>query len=35
MRPKTEEVNGGSRKLYKAELHNLNSSPNIITAIKL
>jgi len=32
--PKREEVAGGWRKLYNEELHNLYSSPNIITVIK-
>jgi hypothetical protein len=32
--PKRDEVTGGLRKLHKAELHNLYSSPNIIRMIK-
>jgi hypothetical protein len=31
---KRNEVAGGSRKLYNEELHNLYSSPSIITMIK-
>jgi hypothetical protein len=32
--PKRDEVTGGWRKLHKEELHNLYSSPSIITMIK-
>jgi hypothetical protein len=32
--PKRVEVTGGWRKLHNEELHNLYSSPNIITMIK-
>jgi hypothetical protein len=32
--PKRDEVIGDSRKLHNAELHNLYSSPNIISMIK-
>jgi hypothetical protein len=32
--PKREEVTGGWRRLHNEELHNLYSSPNIITVIK-
>jgi hypothetical protein len=32
--PKRDEVMGGWRKLHDEELHNLYSSPNIITMIK-
>jgi hypothetical protein len=32
--PKRGEIKWGSRRLYNEELHNLNSSPNIITMIK-
>jgi hypothetical protein len=32
--PKREEVGGGQRKLYNEELHNLNTTPNIIRVIK-
>jgi hypothetical protein len=32
--PKRDEVTGDWRKLYKEELHNLCSSPNIIRMIK-
>jgi hypothetical protein len=32
--PKRDEVTGGWRKLHNEELHNLYSSPNIITMIK-
>jgi hypothetical protein len=32
--PKRDEVTGGWRKLYNEELHNLYSSPSIITMIK-
>jgi hypothetical protein len=32
--PKRDGLTGGWRKLYKEELHNLYSSPNIITIIK-
>jgi hypothetical protein len=32
--PKRDEVTGGWRKLHNEELHNLYSSPNIITIIK-
>jgi hypothetical protein len=32
--PKKDEVTGGWRKLHNEELHNLNSSPNIIRTIK-
>jgi hypothetical protein len=31
---KREEVTGGWRRLHNEELHNLNSSPNIIRVIK-
>jgi hypothetical protein len=31
---KSEEVTGGRRKLHEEELHNLYSSPNIISMIK-
>jgi hypothetical protein len=31
--PKRDEVTGGWRKLHKEELHNLYSSPSIITMI--
>jgi hypothetical protein len=34
VRPKRDEVTGGWRKLHNEELHNLYSSPNIITTIK-
>jgi hypothetical protein len=33
-RPKRDEVTGGWRKLCNEELHNLYSSPNIISMIK-
>jgi hypothetical protein len=33
--PKREETAGGWRRLFKDELRNLYSSPNIIRAIKL
>jgi hypothetical protein len=33
--PKRDEVIGGWRKLHNEELHNLYSSPSIITMIKL
>jgi hypothetical protein len=33
-RPKKNEIIGGCRTLYKEELHNLFSSPNIIRIIK-
>jgi hypothetical protein len=33
-RPKRDEVTGGWRKLHNEELHNLYSSPSIITMIK-
>jgi hypothetical protein len=33
--PKREEVTGGWRRLHNEELHNLYSSPNIISMIKL
>jgi hypothetical protein len=33
--PKRDEVTGGWRKLHNEELHNLFSSPSIITMIKL
>jgi hypothetical protein len=33
--PKANEVIGGWRKLHNKELHNLYSSPSIITMIKL
>jgi hypothetical protein len=33
-RPKRDEVTGGWRKLHSGELHNLNSSPDIIRQIK-
>jgi hypothetical protein len=32
--PKIDEVAGGWRKLHNEELHNLYSSPSIITMIK-
>jgi hypothetical protein len=32
--PKRDEVTGGWRKLHNEELHNLYSSPSIITMIK-
>jgi hypothetical protein len=32
--PKRDEVTGGWRKLHNEELHNLNSSPSIISMIK-
>jgi hypothetical protein len=32
--PKRDEVTGGWRKLHNEELHNLYSSPSIITIIK-
>jgi hypothetical protein len=32
--PKRDEVAGDWRKLHNEELHNLNSSPNIIRMIK-
>jgi hypothetical protein len=32
--PKRDEVTGGWKKLHNEELHNLNSSPNIIKMIK-
>jgi hypothetical protein len=32
--PKREEVAGGWRRLHNEELHNLYSSPNIISMIK-
>jgi hypothetical protein len=32
--PERDEVAGGSRKLHNEELHNLYSSPNIITMVK-
>jgi hypothetical protein len=32
--PKRDEVTGGWRKLHNEEIHNLFSSPNIITVIK-
>jgi hypothetical protein len=32
--PKRDEVTGGWRKLHNEELHNLYSSPNIITMVK-
>jgi hypothetical protein len=32
--PKKEDLRGGLEKLYNEELHNLNSSPNIIKAKK-
>jgi hypothetical protein len=32
--PKRDEVTGEWRKLHNGELHNLNSSPNIIRQIK-
>jgi hypothetical protein len=34
LRPKRDEKTGGWRKLHNEELHNLCSSPNIITMIK-
>jgi hypothetical protein len=33
-RPKRKEVGGDWRRLYNEELHNLQTSPNIISAIK-
>jgi hypothetical protein len=33
--PKRDEVSGGWRKLHNEELHNLYSSPSIISVIKL
>jgi hypothetical protein len=33
--PKRDGVNGGWRKLYNEELHNLYSSPSIVRIIKL
>jgi hypothetical protein len=32
--PKREEVNGGWRRLYSEELHNLYASPNVNKVIK-
>jgi hypothetical protein len=32
--PRRDEIIGGRRKLHNEELHNLYSSPNIITMIK-
>jgi len=32
--PKREKVGGGKRKLHSEELHNLFSSPNIISVMK-
>jgi hypothetical protein len=32
--PKTKEVAGGWRRLHSEELHNLDTSPNIIRVIK-
>jgi hypothetical protein len=32
--PKREEVAGGWRKMHNEELHNLYSSPNVISVIK-
>jgi hypothetical protein len=32
--PKRDEVRGGWKRLYNEELHNLYSSPTIITIIK-
>jgi hypothetical protein len=32
--PKEEEVVGGWRRMHNEDLHNLYSSPNIITVIK-
>jgi hypothetical protein len=32
--PKRDKVTGEKRKLYSGELHNLHSSPDIITQIK-
>jgi hypothetical protein len=32
--PKRDEVTGGWRRLHNEDLHNLYSSPNIITMIK-
>jgi hypothetical protein len=32
--PRKDEVMGGKRKLHNEELHNLYSSPNIISKIK-
>jgi hypothetical protein len=34
LEPKRDEVTGGLRKLHNEELHNLYSSPSIITIIK-
>jgi hypothetical protein len=34
LRPKSDEVTGGWRKLHNEELHNLHSSPSIIRMIK-
>jgi hypothetical protein len=34
LKPKTDEVTGGRKKLHNQELHNLYSSPNIIRTIK-
>jgi hypothetical protein len=33
--PERDEVTGGWRKLHNEELHNLHSSPSIITMVKL
>jgi hypothetical protein len=32
--PERDEMTGGFRKLHNEELHNLYSSPNIVTVIK-
>jgi hypothetical protein len=32
--PKSEEVEGGWRRLHDEELHNLYASPNIVTTVK-
>jgi hypothetical protein len=33
-RPKREELEGGWRRLYNEELHNLYASPNVMRVIK-
>jgi hypothetical protein len=33
--PRKEEVTGGWRKLHNEKLHNLNSSPSLISVVKL